>query len=262
MRVKGKETAMLTHPTEQRLVALGLAGMATALEEQRRQPDIAALSFEERLGLLVDREAIDRENKRLVSRLKFAGLRQNAVVEDIDMKAARGLDKALFAKLVVGEWIALKQNLIVIGKTGLGKSWIACALAHKACRDDRSVLYHRVPRLFDALALARGDGRHARLLKSIARVELLILDDWGLANLTPDQGRDLLEILDDRHGRGSTIVTSQVDVKHWHEMIANPTVADAILDRLVHNAHRITLTGESMRKGADKRPGLDAKRSV
>ena len=175
------------------------------------------------------------------------------------MKAARGLDKALFAKLVVGDWIAQKQNLIVIGKTGLGKSWIACALAHKACRDDRSVLYHRVPRLFDTLALARGDGRHARLLKSIARVELLILDDWGLANLTPDQGRDLLEILDDRHGRGSTIVTSQVDVKHWHEMIANPTVADAILDRLVHNAHRLSLTGESMRKEAAKRSGLDAK---
>jgi len=250
---------MLTHPTEQRLVALGLAGMAKALEEQRRQPDVAALSFEERLGLLVDREAIERENKRLVSRLKFAGLRQNAVVEDVDMKAARGLDKALFAKLVVGDWIAQKQNLIVIGKTGLGKSWIACALAHKACRDDRSVLYHRVPRLFDTLALARGDGRHARLLKSIARVELLILDDWGLANLTPDQGRDLLEILDDRHGRGSTIVTSQVDVKHWHEMIANPTVADAILDRLVHNAHRLSLTGESMRKGAAKRSRLDAK---
>jgi DNA replication protein DnaC len=250
---------MLTHPTEQRLVALGLAGMAKALEEQRRQPDVAALSFEERLGLLVDREAIERENKRLVSRLKFAGLRQNAIVEDVDMKAARGLDKALFAKLVVGDWIAHKQNLIVIGKTGLGKSWIACALAHKACRDDRSVLYHRVPRLFDTLALTRGDGRHARLLKSIARVELLILDDWGLANLTPDQGRDLLEILDDRHGRGSTIVTSQVDVKHWHEMIANPTVADAILDRLVHNAHRLSLTGESMRKEAAKRSGLDAK---
>ena len=253
---------MLTHPTHDRLVALGLAGMAKALEEQRRQPDIAALAFEERLALLVDREAIERENKRLVSRLKFAGLRQNAVVEDIDMKAARGLDKALFAKLVVGDWIDQHQNLIIIGKTGLGKSWIACALAHKACRDDRSVLYHRVPRLFDALALARGDGRHARLLKSIARVELLILDDWGLASLTPDQGRDLLEILDDRHGRGSTIVTSQIDVKHWHDMIANPTVADAILDRLVHNAHRLALAGESMRKGAAKRSALDAKLSV
>ena len=243
---------MLTHPTEQRLVALGLAGMAKALEEQRRQPDIAALPFEDRLGLLVDREAIERENKRLTSRLKFAGLRQNAVVEDADMKAARSLDKPLFAKLAAGDWIDQHQNLIIVGKTGLGKSWLACALGHKACRDDRSVVYHRVPRLFDALALARGDGRHARLLKGLARSQLLILDDWGLANVTADQGRDLLEILDDRQGRGSTIVTSQVDVKHWHEMFANPTVADAILDRLVHNAHRLNLAGESLRKDPAK----------
>ena len=244
---------MLTHPTIERLAALGLAGMAKALEEQRRLPDVAALSFEERLALLVDRETIERENKRLTSRLKFAGLRQNAVVEDVDMKAARGLDKALFAKLVAGDWIDQHQNLIIVGKTGLGKSWLACALGHKACRDDRSVIYHRVPRLFDALALARGDGRHARLLKSIARTQLLILDDWGLANVSAEQGRDLLEVLDDRQGCGATIVTSQVDVKHWHEMIANPTVADAILDRLVHNAHRLNLAGDSLRKAAGKR---------
>jgi DNA replication protein DnaC len=253
---------MLTHPTEQRLIALGLAGMAKALEEQRRLPDVAALAFEERLALLVDRQAIERENKRLVSRLKFAGLRQNAVIEDIDMKTPRGLDKTLFAKLVAGDWISQHQNLIIIGPTGVGKSWIACALAHKACRDDRSVLYHRVPRLFDALALARGDGRHARFLKTMARVELLILDDWGLANLTPDQGRDLLEIVDDRHGRGSTIVTSQLPVEQWHEVIANPTVADAILDRLVHNAHRLTLKGDSLRKAAAKRAGLDVKQDA
>jgi DNA replication protein DnaC len=183
-------------------------------------------------------------------RLKFAGLRQDAAIEDLDTKAVRGLDRALFAKLAAGDWMARRENLIIVGKTGLGKSWLACALGHKACRDDRSVLYHRVPRLFDALALARGDGRHARLLKTIARVELLILDDWGLANATAEQGRDLLEILDDRHGRGSTIVTSQVEVKHWHDMIANPTVADAILDRLVHNAHRLTLAGESLRKSS------------
>ena len=213
---------------------------------------MAALGFEERLALMVDREAIERENKRLVSRLKFASLRQSAVVEDVDMKAQRGLDKALFAKLVAGDWIARHQNLLICGPTGIGKSWLACALGHKACRDDRSVLYHRVPRLFDALALARGDGRHARLLKSLARVELLILDDWGLATLTPEQGRDLLEIVDDRHDRGSTIVTSQLPVDHWHEVIANPTIADAILDRLVHNAHRLTLKGESMRKMAAK----------
>jgi DNA replication protein DnaC len=248
---------MLMHPTEQRLIALGLTGMAKGLEEQRRLPDMAALAFEERLGLMVDREALERQNKRLVTRLKFAGLRQNAVVEDVDMKAPRGLDKALFAKLATGDWIDQHQNLIVIGPTGVGKSWIACALAHTACRNDRSVLYHRVPRLFDALALARGDGRHARLLKTIARVELLVLDDWGLASLTPAQGRDLLEIIDDRHGRGSTIVTSQLPVEQWHEAIANPTVADAILDRLVHNAHRLTLNGDSMRKTAARRAGLD-----
>ena len=174
-----------------------------------------------------------------------------------EQQAQEAGERALFAKLAAGDWIDQHQNLIVIGPTGVGKSWIACALAHTACRNDRSVLYHRVPRLFDALALARGDGRHARLLKTIARVQLLILDDWGLANLTPDQGRDLLEIIDDRHGRGSTVVTSQLPVENWHEVIANPTVADAILDRLVHNAHRLTLKGDSLRKAAAKRAGLD-----
>ena len=248
---------MLTHPTHDRLIALGLAGMAKALEEQRRQPDIEALSFEERLGLLVDREAIERENKRLGNRLKLAGQRQTAIVEDTDMKVARGLDKALWSKLVAGDWIARHQNLAIIGQTGLGKSWLACALGHKACRDDRSVLYHRVPRLFDALALARGDGRHARMLKNMARADLLILDDWGLGAITHEQARDLLEIMEDRHGRGSTIVTSQLAVEHWHELIPNPTIADAILDRLVHNAHRLVLDGESIRKRNAKK-GLDS----
>ena len=243
---------MLTHPTSERLLALGLAGMAQALDEQRENRSAEGLSFEERLALLVDREAAERESKRLVTRLKFANLRQNACVEDLDTKAARGLDKALFAKLAAGDWIARRQDLLITGKTGTGKSWLACALGHKACRDDRSVLYWRVPRLLDAIALARGDGRYPRLLKTLARVELLLLDDWGLASLTSAQGRDLLEIVDDRHGRASTIITSQVPVAHWHELIADPTIADAILDRLVHTAHRLALDGETLRDPRNK----------
>ena len=253
---------MLTHPTYERLIALGLTGMAKALEEQRRQSDLTALDFEERLALMVDRETIERENKRLVTRLKFARLRQSAVVEDINMKAPRSLDKGLFQKLVAGDWIERHQNLLIIGQAGVGKSFIACALGHKACRDNRSVLYYRLPRLFDALLLARGDGRYGRLLKTLARVALLILDDWGLAPLTPDQERDLLEVLDDRHGCSSTIVTSQLPVEHWHELIANPTIADAILDRLIHNAHRLILKGDSMQKLAAKQSGLDANQTA
>jgi DNA replication protein DnaC len=249
---------MLAHPTHERLVALGLAGMARAFEDQRRSPDIAALSFEERLGLMVDREAAERDTKRLATRLKFAALRQNAVVEDIDLRAPRGIDRALFQKLAAGDWIDRAEGLLVTGPTGVGKSWIACALGHKACRDGKSVLYYRVPRLFEALALARGDGRHARLLKTLARVQLLILDDWGLAKFTDAEQRDLLEILEDRHQRASILITSQVPVEQWHEIIGNPTLADAILDRLVHNAHRLQIKGESMRKTAAAKRSLDA----
>lgn len=253
---------MLTHPTFERLSALGLAGMAKAFEEQRRSPDLDALSFEERLGLLVDREAAERDTKRLTTRLKFASLRQNACVEDIDLRTPRGLDRAVFARLAAGEWINRHENLLITGAAGLGKSWIACALGHKACRDNHSVLYHRVPRLFEALALARGDGRYGRLLKSLGRVEVLILDDWGLSVLTGSERRDLLEILDDRHGRTSTIVTSQIPVEHWHETIGDPTLADAILDRIVHNAHRLQLVGESMRKTSARNRQLDGDRNI
>ncbi len=248
---------MLTHPTHERLITLGLIGMAKALEEQRRSPNLDALSFEERVGLLVDREAAERDTKRLTTRLKFAALRQSACVVDIDWRTPRSIDRAVFARLVVGDWIDRNENLLVTGATGLGKSWIACALGHKACRDNRSVQYHRVPRLFEALALARGDGRYGRLLKTIGRVQLLILDDWGLSVLNASERRDLLEILDDRHGRASTIVTSQIPVEHWHDIIGDPTLGDAILDRLVHNAHRLQLTGESMRKQNARNQTLD-----
>ncbi|MGY4601530.1 DNA replication protein DnaC [Bradyrhizobium sp. GM22.5] len=183
---------MLTHPTHERLITLGLTGMAKAFEEQRRSPDLDALPFEERIGLLVDREAAERDTKRLTTRLKFAALRQSACVEDVDLRTPRGIDRSVFARLVGGDWIDRNENLLITGATGLGKSWIACALGHKACRDNRSVQYHRVPRLFEALALARGDGRYGRLLKTIGRVQLLILDDWGLSVLNPPERRDLL----------------------------------------------------------------------
>ena len=249
---------MLAHPTLDQLNALGLYGLAKGFKELEHKPEVRGLDHAEWLGLLLEYELTLRRQKQFETRARVARLRHPASVEDVNYQSPRGLDRALFLKLAACDWIAERRNLLITGASGLGKSWLACALGHKACRDNRSVQYHRVPRLFEALALARGDGRYGRLLKTIGRVQLLILDDWGLSVLNPSERRDLLEILDDRHGRASTIVTSQIPVEHWHDVIGDPTLGDAILDRLVHNAHRLQLSGESMRKQNARNHTLDA----
>jgi DNA replication protein DnaC len=239
---------MLKHPTLDLLGQLGLAGMAQAFTDLAGNDEAQGLGHAEWLALLLDHEATWRNDRRLALRLRLARLRHHAVPEDVNYRASRGLDRRLFDMLLKGDWIARHESLAIIGPTGVGKSWLACALGHKACRDNRSVLYTRLPRLIDDLALAKGDGRIAARMKSLARVDLLILDDWGLEPLDGNARHHLLEILEDRYGRRSTLVTSQLPVARWHEMIGDPTYADAILDRLVHNAHRIELTGDSMRR--------------
>jgi len=237
---------MLPNPTLDKLQTLRLHGMIKALSEQQATPDINDLSFDERLGLMVDRELTERENTRLTTRLKAARLRHNACLEDIDYRSPRGLDKSLILQLGSGQWLRDGLNLIIGGPTGVGKTWLACALAHKACRDGYSVRYLRLPRLMEELGLAHGD------MTGYAKTDLLILDDWGLAPFTAAQRRDMLELLDDRYGSRSTLVTSQMPVDKWHALIGDPTLGDAILDRLVHNAYRIELKGESMRKRTTK----------
>jgi len=239
---------MLNHPTLDRLNELGLFGMAKAFTELMASGEVTTLTVAEGLGLMLDRESSYRNDKRLTSRLRYAKLRHQAVVEDVDYRIARNLDRALFQKLIAGGWIEAHDNIIFTGETGLGKSWLACALGHKACRDNCSVLYARVPKLFDELTLARGDGRHAQRLRTLIRVDVLILDDWGLYPLDAQARHDLLEIVEERYGRRSTIITSQPPVERWHDLIGDPTYADAILDRLIHNAHRIELAGDSIRK--------------
>ena len=239
---------MLNHPTLEKLAALKLSGMLKALEEQMQMSEAAALSFEERLGLLVDREWTERENRRLAGRLLKARLRQAAALEDVDWRTPRGLDKSVVLALGSCQWISQHQNCLITGPTGVGKSWLACALGHKACREGYSVLYLRLTRLWRELAVSRGDGRYLKLLAGLARMDLIILDDLGTEALGEAERHDLLEILEDRYERRSTLVTSQLPVGHWHETIGDPTMADAILDRLVHNAHKLVLKGESMRK--------------
>jgi DNA replication protein DnaC len=243
---------MLTHPILEKLQQMKFYGMLTALEEQMQMADIEKLSFEDRLALLVDREMTERENRRLKTRLRKAKLRQNACIEDIDFRHPRGLDKTLFMQLADCRYLKEHNNVLIMGPTGVGKTYLACALAQNACRNGYTALYYRLPRLLHELSIAKADGRYSNLLRSIARTDLLVLDDWGLSKFIKEQRHDLLEILEDRNGLRSTLVTSQLPVKHWHEIIADPTLADAILDRFIHNAYKLNMKGDSMRKKLSK----------
>jgi DNA replication protein DnaC len=240
---------MLREPTLEKLHALRLRVMAATWLEQDKSPDTLALSFDERLALLVDAEMLARDNTRLAKNLRSAKLRiADACVEGIDFPKARELDKSVVRALATCRWVHEHQAVLVDGATGTGKSYLACALAHQACRKGLRVFYRRVPRLFDELRLARADGSYPRLLARIAKVDVLVLDDFAIAPLTDDSRRDLLEILEDRYGLRSTIITSQLEPKLWHDYLADPTVADAICDRVMHGAHRLSLKGPSRRK--------------
>jgi DNA replication protein DnaC len=239
---------MLNNHTLDRLRALKLAGMADAFAEQLSQPSAHDLSFDERFSLLVDREATYRENRRLTRLLQLARLRQPACVEDIDYKHRRGLERAQMAQLVTCDWVRARHNLHITAPTGCGKSWLACALGNQACRQGLSTRYERVSRLLEDLRIARGDGSYGRRLSWLAKIDLLILDDFGLKPLAPQERHDLLEVIEDRNGSRSTLVTSQLPISSWHEYVGDPTVADALLDRLLNHAHRLELKGESLRQ--------------
>lgn len=247
---------MLTHPTLDQMAALGLTGMADAWKALNDQDAGQGLDRNEWLGLMLDREATYRADKRFANRLRNAKMRfPNACIEDIDFRASRGLDRRQVLSLAQGDWIKAHEQILLTGQTGTGKTWLSCAFAHQAARLDHSVSYVRVPRLFEDMAMARLDGRFPRLVDKLARVQLLVLDDWGTHGLSDQQRLDLLELFEERYQRRSTIITAQLPVSGWHAMIGEPTIADAILDRIVHNAHRIELKGDSMRR-KDRKPGL------
>lgn len=240
---------MLMEHTLMTLKTLRLPGMAQAFEEQQNSAATAALSFDERFSMLVDREQTWRDNRRVARLLTLAKLKSTqACPEDVRYAAGRGLDKALMAQLASCQWIRHQHNLVITGATGCGKTWLACALGNAACRQGLSVVYVRTPRLFEELRIAHGDGSFGRRLAALAKTDLLILDDWGLAPLNQAERNDLLEVLDDRVGTRSTLITSQLPDQHWHAYLNDPTLADAILDRILHVAHKLPLTGPSQRK--------------
>jgi DNA replication protein DnaC len=240
---------MLQQQCLTQLRSLKLSGMTHALELQWSQPQTYGnLSFEERVGLMVNQELTARTNKRLVRLLKAARFKVDAHIEDIDYQHPRGLNQSQLASLLTNEWVAKKQNLILTGPTGCGKTYLACAIGRHACHLDYRVRYYRATRLFEALTISHGDGSYLKLIGQIEKADLLIIDDWGLETLTQSQRNDLLEIMEDRHGSKSTVITSQLPITKWHTYIGDATLADAILDRLLHNAHKLNLKGESMRK--------------
>ena len=248
---------MLNQPTLEKLQTMKLYGMADAFRTQMETADTAQLSFEERFAMLVDQQWLWKENRALARRLRAAKLKERGVVEDIDYQLPRGLDRKLIRTLASSEWVRQHQNLLLIGPTGIGKTWLGCALAQKACRDGFTILHKRAAELFRDLAVAHVDGSFGRQLAKLARIDILVLDDFAMAPLKDSERRDFLEVCDDRYQRRSTILTSQLPLVHWHEQIGDPTLADSILDRLVHNSYRLELTGESMRKKRNRKSEED-----
>ena len=247
---------MLTQPTIEKLNSMKLTAMAKAFADQMQCPDMAQLTFEERFGLIVDYQMTDLENRRMQNRLKNAKLRLAASIEDLDFRQGRGMDRSTIMSLAGNQWVKSRHNILVTGPTGAGKSYLACALAQKACRDGHSVLYQRIPRLLQDIAVSRHDGRYSKIIAPIVKCEVLILDDFLISPMTREEQRELLEIVEDRYDRKACVITSQLPVKAWHDGMQDPTLADAILDRLVHNAYKLELKGESMRR---KRTILDQK---
>ncbi|NIS72359.1 MAG: ATP-binding protein [Proteobacteria bacterium] len=250
---------MLSEQTIEKLYTMKLQAMAEAFREQLANPEMEELSFPERFGLVVDRQWSWREERRMQRLLQNAKLKSQACVEDIDYKSPRGIDKSTMMHLITCQWIRDHHNVIITGPTGVGKTYLACALAHKACREGLSTLYIRAPRLFYDLALFRADGTYGKWMNKLTKTNLLVIDDLGLAPMTETDRTNLLEVIEDRYGSGSTIISSQLPVEHWHENIGDPTIADAIVDRLFHNAYKINLKGDSMRK---KKPKIDSTRDV